>query len=338
METGKRKEWIDVIRAIGVLFIIFGHYYRKSNTYFVFTSPIKVPLLFAISGYVFSTRSGDVGRFFKNLLLKLIIPWIVLTWVPELLGCLVGLTNKKVGEVLYIALSGRNMWYFPCLIIAETIFFFVLKFCKRIEYVIGVSVLITVGGYLLSVNDILSFAMINRAMVVQAFLALGYVLKNKWPKLKTGYICALFAFYLGLCVLSLIIYPGLTMDVHSNVYYSIPLCTILIGIGCVSVFLIAERIGKAPRLLVFLGQNTLILWTMNGYFLFVLNVVLRRLSIVLPDNLLIAIIKVVYVCIGCGLLSVFVNKYLPEIVGKKRKTEKSMELIENSSRINRLEP
>lgn len=320
METGKRKEWIDAIRAIGVLFIIFGHYYSKSNAYFVFTSPIKVPLLFAISGFVFSTRNGDVGRFFKNLLLKLIVPWIALTWLPELIACLLGVTNKTVGEVLYIAISGQNMWYFPCLIIAEVIFFFVIKAFKRIELVTVISLILSVCGYLLSANDILSFAMFNRALVVQVFFALGYVLKNKWPQLKTGYICGLFVLYLGICVVSLIVYPGQAMDVHSNVYYNIPLCILLIGIGCVSVFLLAERIGKTPRILVFFGQNTLILWTMNGYFLFVLNAVLRKLSIVLPDNLLIAILKLIYVCIGCGLLSVFVNKYLPEVVGKKRKT------------------
>lgn len=319
METGKRKEWIDAIRAIGVLFIIFGHYYSKSNAYFVFTSPIKVPLLFAISGFVFSTRDSDIGRFFKNLFRKLIVPWIALTWVPEIIGCLVGITEKSVGEVLYIAVSGQNMWYFPCLIIAEIVFFFVIKLFKRIESIIGVTLFLTVCGYFLSANNILSFAMFNRALVVQAFLALGYVLKNKWPKLKMCYICGLIALYLGLCFISLIVYPGKALDVHSNVYYNIPLCILLIGIGCVSVFLFAERIGKAPRILIFFGQNTLILWTMNGYFLFVLNAVLRRLAITLPDNLPIAIIKLVYVCIGCGLLSILVNRYLPEIVGKRRK-------------------
>lgn len=321
MESKKnRKEWLDAIRAIGVLFIIFGHYYSKSNAYYVFTSPIKVPLLFAISGFVFSTRNGDIRQFFKNILLKLVVPWIILTWIPEIIGSFVGVTDKTLGEVLYRAVSGQNMWYFPCLIIAEIIFFFVIKFTMRLQIIITGSLFLSVCGYYLSAKDILSFAMFNRALVVQAFLALGYVLKRKWPKLKTRYIVVFFTTYLGLCILSLAAFPGQAMDVHANVYYNVPLCILLVGIGCVSVFLIAERIGKAPRFLSYLGQNTLILWTMNGYFLFVLNAVMRRLSISLPDNLLIAMLKLVYVCIGCGLLSVFVNRYLPEIVGKKRKT------------------
>ena len=319
MGLAKRKEWLDALRAIGVLFIIFGHYYSKSNAYYVFTSPIKVPLLFAISGYVFSTRNGDIRLFLKNLLLKLIVPWVALTWIPELIGCLVEVTDNTVGEVLYAAISGKNMWYFPCLIIAEIIFFFVIKYAKQLRIIIVACLLLSVCGFFLSANDIFSFAMFNRALVVQAFLLLGYVLKMKGPTLKTGYIWGLFALYLGLCIISLVTFPGQAMDVHANTYYNIPLCILLVGVGCVSVFLLAEKIGKAPRILVYLGQNTLILWTMNGYFLFALNLVLRKMSITIPDNLLGAIIRFVYVCLGCGILSIFVNRYIPEIVGKKRR-------------------
>ena len=55
----QRKDWIDVLRAIAVLFVIYGHMGRGMWLYYVSTSPIKIPLFFAISGYLFNERDGD---------------------------------------------------------------------------------------------------------------------------------------------------------------------------------------------------------------------------------------------------------------------------------------
>ena len=45
--TGSRKRegWVDGLRAVAVLFVIFGHQIPGNTIYYVFTSPIKIPLL-----------------------------------------------------------------------------------------------------------------------------------------------------------------------------------------------------------------------------------------------------------------------------------------------------
>ena len=49
--TRERKLWIDALRALAMLFVIFGHQVGNYIPYYVFTSPIKIPLFFMITGY-----------------------------------------------------------------------------------------------------------------------------------------------------------------------------------------------------------------------------------------------------------------------------------------------
>ena len=67
-----RKHWVDALRALAILLVVLGHQLKDMTEYFIFTSPIKMPLFFAISGYLFNTRGGNDVEFFKNWFKKLI--------------------------------------------------------------------------------------------------------------------------------------------------------------------------------------------------------------------------------------------------------------------------
>ncbi|MBO5133143.1 MAG: hypothetical protein J6C20_08755 [Paludibacteraceae bacterium] len=54
-----RKLWIDSIRAIAIIMVVFGPQIPEETSYFVYTSTVKMPLFFAISGYLFSDRGAD---------------------------------------------------------------------------------------------------------------------------------------------------------------------------------------------------------------------------------------------------------------------------------------
>ena len=54
-----RKLWIDSIRAIAIIMVVLGPQIPEETSYFVYTSTVKMPLFFAISGYLFSDRGAD---------------------------------------------------------------------------------------------------------------------------------------------------------------------------------------------------------------------------------------------------------------------------------------
>ena len=121
-----RKYWIDALRGMAMLFVIFGHQCSEWTSFFVFTSAIKVSLFFVISGYLFNERNGDVISFLKNLFFKLIIPYFFLSLLPMrlLYGIIRGATIGVFGKYIYNFLCGTLIWYMPCCIIAEIIQFF----------------------------------------------------------------------------------------------------------------------------------------------------------------------------------------------------------------------
>ena len=130
-EGRKRKYWIDALRGLAMVFVIFGHHCPEFNEYFVITSPIKIPLFFAITGYVFNERNGDTKSFLKNLFWKLIIPWLFLSLLPlKVLNAVIHLSAASAWRYIYEFISGGVLWYMPCCILAEVIQFFARKFCK----------------------------------------------------------------------------------------------------------------------------------------------------------------------------------------------------------------
>ena len=64
-----------------MILVIFGHFCPEWSEYFVFTSPIKIPLFFAITGYCFNFRDGDALSWIRNILRKLVLPWLILSLV-----------------------------------------------------------------------------------------------------------------------------------------------------------------------------------------------------------------------------------------------------------------
>ena len=68
----KRIEWIDLARALGMFFIIFGHALPDINgrlAIFVYT--FNVPIFFVLSGYLYHEQSFivQIKKLFYNLLL-----------------------------------------------------------------------------------------------------------------------------------------------------------------------------------------------------------------------------------------------------------------------------
>ena len=167
-----RKLWIDGLRALAMLFVIFGHQASGHTGYFVFTSPIKIPLFFMVTGYVFNDKRASVRDFFRNLWLKLIIPWLCLT-LPFHLIRIPFKGMRALVELPYRMLSGEIAWYMPCCIVAEIIWFFIRKYArKESSTCLGALIVFALGivaGYL----NILNFAMINRAMLMQLFILSG---------------------------------------------------------------------------------------------------------------------------------------------------------------------
>ena len=126
-----RKDWVDIVRGLAVTLVVIGHASPNAYTFFLVTSPVKMPLFFVISGYLFNLRNGSYALFLKNLFLRVIIPWLFLGLVP--IAFMIPFKGfHYFVQYFFQMLSGESIWFMPCFIIGEIIFFSLLKFfCNK---------------------------------------------------------------------------------------------------------------------------------------------------------------------------------------------------------------
>lgn len=123
----QREDWVDALRALAIVLVVLGHQIPEITPYFVVTSPVKMPLFFAISGYLFTLKVAKT--YYKKVLLTLIVPWIALGLLPQLLMMPIkGITHT----LCYFEnmLSGEVLWFMPCFIIASILFFHIYKLTR----------------------------------------------------------------------------------------------------------------------------------------------------------------------------------------------------------------
>lgn len=116
----KRQNWIDVIKGIGIILVVFGHVYSE-NPVSVWIYSFHMPLFFALSGFIFAAYSYNKKTSFKDYLIKklksLIVPFILFRIILVLYWFAV--------ERHFRDLDLGPIWFLPVLFAAEIITYFI---------------------------------------------------------------------------------------------------------------------------------------------------------------------------------------------------------------------
>ena len=318
----ERFDWIDSLRGIAMIIVMLWHISNGISSqwlFSVFTSPIMIPLFFSITGYVFNDCKGNSTLFFKKLFFKLVIPWLGLSLGKALVIALIRHSVEYFVEYSVGVITGINLWYMPCCIVGEIIHYFVLKFSKNTYQITITSIALMITGYFLAQYNILDIMCINIALVAQGYILIGYLIKSS-TTIKTiieKYIFAEVCLYFALGLISVFAYKEMCMDVHKNSYYSWLICIPMIILGCVSCFSIAPKIEKHPKLLTFIGRNTLVFYIFHYDTIYPFEQLSNKIGIALSGWSGV-IVKFVWSLLICTIIAIVLNRYMPQLVGKKR--------------------
>lgn len=107
------------------------------------------------------------------------------------------------------------------------------------------------------------------------------------------------------------------MDVHKNYFYNTTVVTILILMGNYVLFTFAKSIIRYPKLLTFIGQNTIIFYVFHYDTLMPLSLMADKLGINI-DNWVGVLAKMAWSVTICVIISCITNRWAPELVGKRR--------------------
>lgn len=311
----QRKPYIDSLRGIAMLVVVYGHcLLSQSDTgyslYFVYTSPFNVALFFVISGYLFTTNK-DTGVFLKYLLTRLVVPWLVLGLFPY----------YNALERLPDILSGKNLWFMPALIIGELIWYYLNKYFKNERSVVLSGLFVSALGMLFHEYGLFDYAMINRAMTIQWLFILGRFIKKYEcgivDYIRNHMVIAILL-YFALGMVFIFMYPSLFYDVHLNRYYFIPLTWGMIVLGVLILFTFFKSNNFCPKWLVVIGQNTLPIYIFSDLGRHVFNILLSSINYSSQIYPITAIVETAFACMMCIVFCLFANRYVPELVGRKR--------------------
>ena len=267
----ERILWIDSLRGLAMMLVVLGHCLPWLTDLFVIVNPFKMPLFFAISGYLINEKQ-NIKELIIELLKRIVVPWIIMGSIITILYY--SPTDRSILHEIYnVFINGKGVWWFlPCFLWGEILFFYIKKNIISECLMVLLSLLCFFVGYLLYQYEILNIMMINRALTSQLFFCFGYVFKVNESKLY-GYttFILLITSYIALVSINMMIYPDKYINMCICQYYDMPFNLLEITIGVFFLFVLFHRIRRRMILLQYIGRNTFVIYMLHSFFIFVIT-------------------------------------------------------------------
>lgn len=269
----RRLNYLDYMRAIGILLIVMQHAFQYFGVYHKIVSYIKgfhVTIFFVISGCLSGIKDEDACELKKmviNRAKSLIIPYMIFSLINiflkvTVLGIQHGFTKEIVKqEITEFFITGNGtVWFLTTLFLVEILFYLLKGKHKNIIY--GLTGVITGGvPFFMSQDSMPLGIVLRRTMVGYAFLVWGYFL-GKYFLQRIRYKMIVGMILLGA---GFIIWNKWSFEMSyfsGNFQGMIP--AILVNICSVSgilllLYLLDGKMNRKIRLLSYFGKNSLII-------------------------------------------------------------------------------
>jgi len=322
-----------------------------------FVYSFHMVLFFVLSGFV--ARDSDlefsIGKFFKHRFFSRILPFIFFTIVfmisaavfpgdffnlslPSVKGYFEGLISTARGIPLFCVPS----WFLLIIFSVEVVHYISFRFISSDSKLLIAIVLFYIGGYYLNLSaDLMNFAkqrlynvlFIHEAIAMYAFYLLGvYLRRRKFlvekvsltitiPGAVITFLIVLFTFKLNRGPFNFNYFNSVVImfSSHGNIFW-FPLTAIA---GSLFVFFLG-KITPNQKVVVWMGQNTLILMCLNGAFYHYFNPPMGKYVFINFSGrpVMIFVLGLLMTVVSLALCTPFIyllDKYVPQLVGKPKK-------------------
>lgn len=276
MNIYKRKSYLDILRGIGVFYVVLGHIAHISPVV-QYVYSFHVPLFFFISGILFApSKYTSTSCYIEKKVKSLLIPYFVFYIICLFYWYFVeyrlfgrGGDTTFVQEAMFIflgrvSISGGALWFLPCLFCVEVLYWFIHNERNRYQGIISALLLAVVGCLCIYYQFFPQAFGLLQAFVMIPFFAFGFLLKSSietlnkshWT-LKISIICiAVFIQYLLL--------HHSTLNIGSfeleNYYTYLP-----IALAGIAFYLMLSLMIKRSVALEWLGQNSLLIFAFHAF-------------------------------------------------------------------------
>lgn len=325
VEPVPRIPWVDVSRGLAFLMVIYSHLPQCEINVMRFFSPVFLTTFFFVSGYLYKSGksfSYVVEQRLRTLLLPFIILGLIMIGMSQLLTFNPPVSFKDQLKGMFLQ-NGDNqiLWFIAALFIYSILFYFVDFLCKNVKTLLIVATLFFVLNcitlHYLHLETIWHFGTFGFACF---YMALGRAYKEYEERIdrimKWWMLLVLILIYISIVV---ILKEKINFFGSKSIFDSM----ILTVLGLIIIITISKKYLLNSRILLFVGANSLFYFAFHGKVYSLLISVGERFSYQLfhPENLWIkAIVAFSIILLDVIILippSMFVNKYVPQMLGRR---------------------
>lgn len=321
--------WVDTVKAIGMFFIVLGHFFPPYISAWIYT--FNVPLFFVMSGFL-AKKEENWSAFFRKNLNGLIIPFVLLSVIinvpylianftdcHKMLYCLVGILG---GFHSIDGMNGcMNMWFVYCLLVVK-IMFQCSSFNKH--SLMGASACCIAGMVAYHLSGVHYKWAVSNVLYAFPYFVLGFWMKKKdWAKFLFCNIksCKLNFALSALALSSAFVasYNGVAYTYEGGVGKSLIVMTLCSVINIVAMIRFSYAIQHFKSgIMCTISQGSIIILAFHLWFVYPMGRVVTHFLKDIPVlESTVLIMASVIICLVFVPIIKLVKTYIPVLMGKR---------------------
>lgn len=183
----KRVEYIDILRAIGIIYMVMGHIFTNQR-FDHYIHAFHMPLFYFVSGLFFKDSSKNTKDFIKKTTKALLLPYLFCSLFYFLIACITHYGLKENIWVTFLQIITINndgfviataLWFLTSMYFSRIFFFFIQKLCKKESLIAIFSIsLMLLGIYFEKLFSMRLWLSIDTSFVGVGLMYLGYIIKK----------------------------------------------------------------------------------------------------------------------------------------------------------------
>lgn len=329
-----REQWIDVMRGLCMLCILFDHtelYYAHQNIVpYALYVPDALVCFFFLSGYLFyKGETFNARKKFQSICRYLLLPYLLFSSLMAFPKAFAHGENLSVDSFFLTILSGNASWFIPALILAECLFLLLLHFTHRLS----VLFIFAFFGFFLApyLQDLPCHFPWQLPNAVQAltFMIYGYVCRHFVPVCRRYFKRA----YLLLPLLPWLVVKCLLL--HGQVHIlispirvgSYPFFFLTVVIAPL-LFMSLTYLFRRFRCVAWVGRHSLVLCFLSGAVPLLVSRIFQFLNMPYNGFYYRVVLVFVVILLVAFLTAHLIHRFFPFLLGRK-----CVHFLDGSSRV-----
>lgn len=316
-----RVVWVDWAKALGIYFVVLGHYILPNAEVRGYIYMFHMPLFFFLSGLLTSDKSLNMsfGGFVKIKAKRLIVPYYlfsVLCFVWYLIKLKAGggldIFNTTLPILINSFLCGDSpMSCGPAWLLWSLFFCNICVYAYKRYPVVMLILLSTLG-----VINLPIYLALHTVPCALLFFAVGFIGKDKIINAADYIVSKKVIALIASVVCLVLVWVGYrligNMDMVADQYTSYPVFSLIFAfIGIFGVISLCTLVAKQSSLIESISRSTLVIMCLHTELLWFIQLHVYDIF----SNWFVVLISAFAIVVGLTAITPFIRKYVPILMG-----------------------